>query len=140
MKHTQRKAGDRAVDGLLPGIAAGVVMIGYLVLNGLMNGVRVSQMLANFSPAGDSAFSGLLTHLAVSSVYGLLFSLLVGRLDGRRVILAGGLLYGLVLFAVGNALLIPIMMEALANFGSLALLVAHLLYGVTLGVIFMRGT
>ncbi|HJZ46354.1 MAG TPA: hypothetical protein VKE41_04285 [Roseiflexaceae bacterium] len=91
-----------ALDGLFGGLAAGVAMAAYLVAWGLIAGVGASAVLGMFDPGErGAAVTGALTHLAVASVYGILFGLIWWAL--RRGILLGvpawlaGAIYGLLL-------------------------------------------
>ena len=77
-----RTAGDAAVDGLLAGGAAGIAMGVYLAVSVLLLGEGPARMLARFDPAGSAApVAGVLMHLAVSAVYGLVFGVIY-RLAG----------------------------------------------------------
>jgi hypothetical protein len=77
LAYSERKLSDAALDGLFSGLAAGVAMAIYLVLWGLMTGMGLGAVLGMFDPGErDIALTGALTHLAVASVYGILFGLL----------------------------------------------------------------
>ena len=67
--------GDAAVDGLLGGLGASIVMALVLMALGVTGGQAPLSTLAHFDPGRSSALTGLLMHLAVGSVYGTLFSL-----------------------------------------------------------------
>jgi hypothetical protein len=73
----RRTTSDAALDGLFGGLAAGVAMAIYLVLWGLTVGLGPGAVLGMFDPGERHiALTGALTHLAVASVYGILFGLL----------------------------------------------------------------
>jgi hypothetical protein len=138
---TQRKKtiGDVAVDGLLAGMAAGVVMGGVLVLWGLVDGANPSETLGRFDPAdGGSAVVGALMHLAVAAFYGVGFALLVRILAGRwaaatRTLWLLGAAYGLVLWFVARFIVLPGLNPALTEVPTMSFVLAHVLYGLTLG-------
>src|SRR5512143_1113048 len=65
-----------AVDGLFAGLLAGLVMAAFLAVTSLVRSETLSALFSRFSPAqAASPFTGFLLHLAVSSVYGILFGL-----------------------------------------------------------------
>ena len=140
---TQRKTSDITIDGLLSGLAAGIVMAVLLVAAGLLAGDAPASVLARFDPAAQaSALTGLLAHLAVSGIYGLIFGvayrlvLFSARLRSVPAWAWGGL-YGLAL--LGAALfLLPLSGSAVLQTPMLALLVAHLGFGLSLGALVGR--
>ena len=138
----QRKAtmtkslGDLAVDGLLLGLAAGGIMLAFLVGVGLLEGTAPAAVLARFgAPGSATAVTGLLGHLAVSAVLGLVWGVLYGSLLRRLSVPAWvlGAGYGLLLYA--GAALFVVGATGLAAFAPWALLVAHGVYGVVLGML-----
>ena len=84
-KDTMTKSfGDLAVDGLLQGLAAGAIMLALLLGVGMLEGVAPATVLARFGlPGSASAVTGLLGHLAVSAVLGLVWGVLYGGLLRR---------------------------------------------------------
>src|SRR3990172_2995110 len=75
--------GDAAVDGLLAGGGAGVLMAAYLIVAGLVMGETVGVVLGRFDPGqGGAPLVGALAHLATAGVYGVIFGLL-GRFAPR---------------------------------------------------------
>ena len=136
-------AGERAVDGLIAGIGAGVVMAVYVVLAGLIVGDGPAQVLSGFDPsATPSPVVGTLTHLAVAGVYGVLFGIASRWLPrGRRwVSVASGVAYGLLIFLVAQMVILPSTAAAtLRAMPTVNFAIAHLVYGVTLGFVFSRG-
>ena len=84
MTTNSRSLGDLAVDGLLHGLAAGAIMLAFLVAIGVMEGVAPAAVLARFGlPDSASVVTGLLGHLAVSAVLGLVWGVLYGSLLRR---------------------------------------------------------
>jgi hypothetical protein len=133
-----------AVAGLLHGLAAGLAMTAFLVAAGLLRGQGPANTLAAFTmsgqPAASNALTGLLGHLAVSGVYGLIWGL-AWRAIGRRIAIPawlGGLVYGLLLWGVAQVLVRSIG-ASLALITPWALLTGHLVYGVVLGFLSRRG-
>jgi len=95
--------GDAAVSGLLAGIVAGVVMAAFLAGLGFATGESVADALSHFGTGeGTTPIAGLLTHLAVSGVYGIVWGYLLRIV--RSLLPAPGWLvgvaYGLLLFLV----------------------------------------
>lgn len=137
-------AGDAAAAGLLHGLAAGLAMAVVLAIAGLPRGQGMADTLAAFTLSGQSvpsnALTGLLGHLAVAGVYGLIWGL-AWRLIGRRTTIPawlGGLVYGLLLWAVAQVLVRSIG-ASLALIAPWALLVGHLVYGLVLGLLSRSG-
>ena len=136
-------AGDAAVGGLLHGLAAGLAMAAFLAAAGLLRGQGLADTLAAFSvsgqPAAASALTGLLGHLAVAGVYGLVWGV-AWRAIGRRTALPAwlaGLIYGLLLWGIAQ-LLVRSIGSSLALIAPWALLVGHLIYGLILGLLSRR--
>ena len=141
--HANSGWGDAAVDGLLSGVAAGLLMLIFLLLAGWTNGQSWDWVLRQFDPgAAPTPLTGVVTHVAVSGVYGILFASawrpLARRLGRRPTWMAwlAGLAYGLLLWLL--ALIITAARARLSG-GWLAgilparLAAAHLLYGLALG-------
>jgi len=137
-------AGDAAVDGLLSGIAAGIVMAVYLVAVGLVMGEGPGIVLSRFDPGeASSPLTGALMHLAVAGVYGMLFAL------GRRLIVRrqpfgrmlgglAGLAYGLALLLIAERVVLPGTNSPLREIPFLHFALAHVFYGLTLGFLIHR--
>jgi hypothetical protein len=141
--------GDAAVDGLFGGLLAGVLMAVYLALARLIRllaqGSGPDAALAGFSSlAGASPLLGLLTHLAVSAVYGLIFGLGCSVFSHYLAHWKKpppfwfsaliGLLYGLALFLLAWTVILPAVGGPLAGFSQGHLAAGHLLYGLALGI------
>ena len=141
------QAGDAAVKGLFNGFIAGLGMAVVLVAAGLISGVPAASTLAHFTPTPNSSLlTGVLAHLAVSGIYGLVFGLLWSsvlrwlRLDsgGWQAILAGGV-YGVLLWLGAQYILLPTTGATLGSIPVGQFLIAHLAYGLILGWLFGRG-
>ncbi len=143
--HTHSSWGDAAVDGLLSGVAAGLLMAGFLMAAGIIGGESWDWVLRQFDPGQIPApLTGAITHLAVSGVYGILFASLwrvVHQAWGRLPAWLAGLVYGLLLWALAATVT-----AARANTGGdwfqgippAQLAAAHLLYGLSLGWLVSR--
>lgn len=131
--------GDAAVDGLLAGGLAGVLMAVYLTVAGLTWGDGINVTLGRFDPGGTAnPVAGVLSHLAVSGVYGALFGIgwrLVVRLWRRLLAHAwlGGLAFGLALWGLAAVFLLPGAASALRAISPLHFTIAHIVYGLALG-------
>lgn len=142
--HRKKTVGDVAVDGLLAGMTAGLVMGVLLILFGLLGGTSPLQMLGRFDPAdGGSAAIGGLLHLAVSGIYGILFAIFLRFLTARWVALRrnGWLIgagYGLALWLAAQFVFLPGLNTALTEITPLYFALAHLAYGAVLGYIMGR--
>jgi hypothetical protein len=140
----RQTAGDAAVDGLLAGVAAGVVMAAYLAVAGLLAGEGPASTLIRFDPAKQgSPLIGAVLHLAVSAVYGLLFGLIYrligrGRLAGRAGGALIGLVYGLVLLLLAQGLTVIGAAATLREIPVAHFAIAHLIYGLMLGWLVAR--
>jgi hypothetical protein len=138
--HQSLQAGDAAVNGLFGGLVAGLVMSIVLVTAGLANGMTAAGTLELFAPVASAApLAGLLTHLAVSAIYGLVFGILwhaVLRLrqwtPNRWQTVLAGAGYGLLLWLAAQAILLPSTGAGMAALPEAQLLLAHLVYGVVL--------
>jgi hypothetical protein len=134
--YSRETAGDAAVSGLLSGILAGIVMAAFLVAAGFMSGDTVATVLSRFGAGqGTTPLVGLLTHLAVSGVYGLLWGvlarLLLGRVPAPGWML--GLGYGLLLFLIAQGLFL-VGPTPLTGVPPLHFLLAHAVFGLVLGL------
>lgn len=135
--------GDAAVDGLLAGGGAGLLMAAYLIVVGLALGETLGATLGRFDPSrGGQPVEGALAHLAVSGIYGALFGMgwqIVPRgWRGRWTGLGAGLVYGLALFAVAIAVILPGTTSPLSEIPALHFAAAHALYGLALGWLMSR--
>lgn len=136
----QIKLGDAAVEGLMYGIVAGLVMTLFVVAFEWLAGVMPLEVLSYFGvDAAASPWVGLFTHVAVSGIYGVVFGMLalgVARALGDRmnpiVRLTLGVLYGLLIFLIAEWIILPRTASPLAEMPVWALALAHALYGVVL--------
>jgi len=140
LAYSEQKLSDATLDGLFGGLAGGVAMAAYLVAWGLIVGSGPSAVLGMFDPGErGNPMTGGLTHLAVASVYGIVFGLIWWAL--QRVLRVGvpvwlaGAAYGLALLLVAKAVVLPAAGSPLAEIPTLHFAIAHLIYGVVLGYV-----
>lgn len=132
--------GDTAVDGLLAGLVGGLLMSLFLVLVGWLNGETPLELLRFIDPTQQGNWlTGLLAHLAVSAIYGVVFGLLLGvvgriRLSLVRWIWLLGLGYGLTLWVLAMGLVLTAVGAPLAQIPAWQMATAHLMYGLILGL------
>jgi hypothetical protein len=133
---TTTKTGETAVDGLLAGIGAGLAMALYLVLTGLFGGAGIPETLSRFAPFGDSsALAGLLSHLAVSAIYGTLCGVMFTTFRRRLPAWIAGVFYGLLLYLVARLVLLPGTDSPLSALSAFNFAAAHLVFGLVLGLL-----
>jgi hypothetical protein len=135
----QPKSGDAAVAGLLAGLGAGMSMaLALVVINWFAGGGAVATF-GPFDPAGSGNWvTGLLTHLAVSGIYGMLFAQLMvwgnrAWSPMPRASLATGLVYSGVLLLLAWLWLLPAANAVLRAQPFLPFALGHAVYGATLG-------
>ncbi len=132
--------GDTAVDGLIAGIPAGLGMAVVLIAAGWFDGRSPLVTLGYFDPAqGGNWLTGLLGHLAVAAIYGVVFALLVGAVGRIRPSLSGqvvlwGAVYGLALLAVAYGVWFTAVASPLAQIPAWQMGAAHVVYGLGLGL------
>ncbi len=144
-----RSIGDAAVEGLLNGIFAGVVMLAVVVAFEFAVGVSPMVTLGYFDAGPDfngtagSPLIGALTHLAVSGIYGLVFGMVGMVVLGARLNLGLwlllGVLYGLLLFGVAQWVILPRANTPLDLVPAWLFAAVHVLYGVVLAWLLKPG-
>jgi hypothetical protein len=130
--------GDAAVSGLFGGLLAGALMAGFLALAGLWSGQGVGIYWGYFAVGeAGSPLMGLLTHLAVSGVYGILFTLGWRFAQGKHFSQVpgwmAGLVFGILLWILAQAVILPGTDSLLRRIPAEVLAVAHIIYGLALG-------
>jgi hypothetical protein len=133
-------AGDAIVAGLFAGLLAGLVMLAYLVITELVVGQSSMTVLGWFASGNNGVpLLGGLMHLAVSGVYGSFYGLIRYATPGRwRSRLPGwlsGVIYGLLLFALAELFLLPGTGSPLLAIPAANFAVAHIVFGLVLGLI-----
>jgi len=134
---TRHSASDAAVSGLFNGLLGGCAMALVIVMFSLLAGQGAAYLSHFSSEVPVPPMQGLLMHLAVSSIYGLLFGLIrnwawlnrLNRLPGWLV----GLVYALGLWVLAVALLLPAAKSQMLNLPWVVFLAGHIAYGLVLG-------
>ncbi len=136
----KKSLGDTAVDGLVAGLPAGVGMAVVLMLTGLVSGRPPLVTLSYFDPTQSGRWqTGLLAHLAVAAIYGVVFALLLGVL-GRirpslsRLVVLWGAVYGLALLALAYGVWLTAVPSPLAQIAAWQMALGHVVYGLGLGL------
>lgn len=135
----ERTWGDTAVDGLLAGLAGGVVMSLFLALAVWAGGGSPLVTMGYFDPAqAGSWLTGLLAHLAVSAIYGVVLALLLRGVGWIRPSLTKhawlwGCLYGLLLWGLAAGVVLTAVPVTLRQIPAWEFALAHLLYGLAAG-------
>jgi len=135
---------DCIVDGLLHGMTAGVVMLALFIGMGNLLGKEPLEVLAMLGApdAASSPIQGALRHIAMSALYGIAWSPLIvltvchlqcPSATNWRLI---GIGYGILLWMI--ALFVIQYWTALSLLPWYALLIAHMVYGGTLGYLQAR--
>ncbi len=133
-----------AVDGVIYGVAAGVAMFLSLVALALLSGEAPGVIPSRFSGAGiTSPILGLLGHLGVSAIYGVLFGVLIWpvlrRFSSRKISgVFGGILYAGLLVLLAQIAILPGTNSPLNQFPFWQWALGHGVYGLVLGGLFAR--
>jgi len=143
---SQAVASDLAVDGIFTGLEAGIIMAAFLVAVSAQNHISPAELLSAFSfNSTPTWISGLLTHLAVSSIYGIFFNMVTyfmfrksSNLKVTFFVPFSGLIYGSLLWIAAEYFLFDLTAFQLKEMPANILLVAHLIYGVVLGILVQR--
>ena len=138
--------GDAVIDGLFTGLLAGLGMAATLVLAGWTGGEQPAEVLSRIAPQQlNTPLSGFLLHLAVSGIYGMVYGIfwwLVLRVRSFQpnllTALVGGVVYGRLLEAAAQAILLPSSGSGLGQTPFWHLALAHLVYGLVLGLLLYR--
>jgi hypothetical protein len=123
---------------------AGLVMVAFLIIAGLLGGVDPSSMMSRFDPSdAASPLTGVLAHMAVAGVYGAIFGLIWRWLIRRRPALGRfgwliGLIYGLGLLLFAESLTMRGPGSALLAIPRIHFALAHAVYGLVLGLMVQR--
>lgn len=133
--------GEAAVDGLFAGVIAGMVMAFFLLIVRLFAGQGLIDAFSVISVGltPEPSF-GVLSHLAISGVYGIAYGLLDQFLLGKwlkhfppasSILL--GLIYGVVLWSIAVLILLPGTASPMRYLPTTILLASHLIYGLVVG-------
>jgi uncharacterized membrane protein YagU involved in acid resistance len=139
-------SGEVAVGGLFSGLWVGLGMSAFLLVASLLGGDSLIESITHLSlTESEQPWIATLTHLAVSTVYGLVFGLIYAFITQRWrlkpswwLAVALGSLYGLVLWFLAVNILVPGTAYPLREISASVLVGAHLVYGLTLGILTFR--
>jgi len=141
---TKESSKNLAVDGLLFGLVGGIAMAVILLAFALISGEAPATLLARFGTGNStSPLQGLLSHLAVSATYGLLFGTvfwpLLKRLSSpKQFAWLGGIVYAVLLLLLSQFVLLPSAHSPLLQIPFWEWAAGHLVYGMVLGYLFAR--
>lgn len=136
--------GNLAVDGLIYGLVSGMVMYLSMAILALLSGESPGALLERFGTDGlTSPLQGLLSHLAVSAIYGVLFGTLIWpvlrRFSSAKMLgWFGGLGYAMLLFVLAQIAILPGINSPLAQLPFWEWALGHAMYGLVLGGLFAR--
>lgn len=129
-----------AVGGLIGGmVMAMVAMLYTLVAQGDLL-APLKQMGATFfrsdSGSAGSLIAGLMLHMMMSVVFGIVFALIVrGRATGSGPLFVAGMIFIAVEWAIARFVVLPLVDEPLvATFGAIGGIIAHAMYGAVLAL------
>ncbi|KTD22277.1 Uncharacterised protein [Legionella lansingensis] len=127
------------LNGIIAGIVAGIVFAIFLFMGGMTE--TLGAMIGMPTKLG-----GLIVHVAVSIIAGIVFALILGWLIHSWIAaIIWGLLFGVAMWIVGPMTLLPYMAAGIPLFSKWTMagiqanippLVGHLIYGLVLGVVF----
>jgi len=128
--------GDAAVSGLFAGLLGGLAMALVIVLFSLAAGQGLAY-LGFFSAATPvPPLQGLLGHLAVSGIYGMVYSLLLRWIRAERQPLPGwllGLAYAFALWVFAITVLLPAANSLMLSLPWVVFFSGHGAYGLIVG-------
>jgi len=133
-----------AVDGLLYGLVSGVAMFLGLAAFALLSGENPVTVLEHFGTSGlTSPALGLLSHLAISAIYGVLFGALIWpvlrRISAAKIVgWTGGLAYAALLLLLAQTAILPGTGSPLGQLPLWSWALGHAIYGLVLGGLFAR--
>jgi hypothetical protein len=133
-----------AIDGVIFGLMGGIAMILFLGVVVLLVGETPADLMARFGMnESTSPVRGLISHLAVSAIYGALFGALVWPLLTRFASAnmsgwVGGLIYAGLLYLLSQFAILPMANSPLTQIPLWWWALGHAIYGLVLGGLFAR--
>ena len=129
--------GDAAVSGLFSGLQGGVAMAVVIVSFSLLAGQGLGYLGYFSAGAPLQPILGLVGHLAVSSIYGMLYAIArrwlgIERLSWLPGWLAG-LVYGLGLWLLAILVILPAAHSMFLSLSWTFFFTGHIVYGLVLG-------
>lgn len=142
----QEQIAARLVRGAVGGILAGMVFAGVTMWFADSTGGKANMPLHMISTIvkGDKAMAagstsvglGLVVHLVLSALFGVLFALAVPRLRTNGTVALAGTLYGVLLYVVNFLILSPLVFTTFQNANQPFELFAHMVFGTLLSFAF----
>lgn len=139
-----RNKSSLAVDGVIYGVVAGAAMFLSLIALAALSGEAPGVILARFSSSGiTSPMLGVMGHLGVSAIYGVLFGVVAWPLLSRfstskTSAVFGGILYAGFLILFAQIAILPGTNSSLSQFPFWQWVLGHCIYGLVLGSLFSR--
>jgi hypothetical protein len=129
--------GDSAVSGLFAGLLGGAAMALVIVLFSLLAGHGAAYLGFFATSTPVSPLQGLLMHLAMSGIYGMLYGLIHRQVRIERFRLLPGWLsglgYALVLWLFAVSVMLPAARSLILTLPWYVFFSGHLAYGLLLG-------
>jgi hypothetical protein len=148
---SERKARQALWGGTVAGLMGGLVLTGFTSIVDLVRGrdlwtglkmaaypfLRDRVMAPGFDP--EAVLKGVMCHLAVSLIWGVLFGLIAYGMS-RSATVWFGLIWGIVAWIVTFYIVLPLATASLLTRGTPTLLAVgqHVLFGLTVGLTFLR--
>ena len=129
-----------AIGGLIGGMVMAMVAMLYTLLAQGDLLAPLKQMGATFfktdSGSAGSLIAGLMLHMMMSAIFGIVFALIVrGRATGVGPLIVAGMIFVAAEWAVARFVVLPIVDAPLvATFGAIGGMIAHAMYGAVLGL------
>ncbi len=138
---------SRLVRGVVGGEVAGVVFALATVwfTSSLDMGRDMALLMMSTVASGESSIQdgnasvavGVLVHLVLSALFGVLFALVVPKMRTNATLLLSGGVYGLVVYLVNFQVLSPLFFPVFQDANQPFEVLVHLIYGQLLAVIFL---
>ena len=142
----QEQVAARLLRGAVGGILAGMVFAGVTMWFADSTGGKASMPLHMISTIvkGDKAMAagstgvglGLVVHLVLSALFGVLFALAVPRLRTNGTVALAGTLYGVLLYVVNFLILASLVFTTFQDANQPFELFAHMVFGTLLSFAF----
>lgn len=135
-QHRYSSIGDVTVSGLFGGLLGGLAMALIIALFSLLAGQGLAYLgyFSNGTPVPP--LQGLLMHLAVSGIYGMLYGLILHWSRADHLDLPGwllGLVYAVALWVLAVTVLLPAANSLMLTLPWYVFFSGHLAYGLVLG-------
>lgn len=129
-----------AIGGLIGGMVMAMVAMLYTLVAQQDLLAPLKQMGATFfkadSGSAGSLLAGLMLHMMMSVLFGIVFALIVrGRASGLGTLVVAGMVFIVVEWVIARFVVLPVVDPPLvATFGASGGIIAHAMYGAFLGL------